>query len=60
MRESEARYRIVADYAYDWEYWVDAQGNFLYVSPSCERITGYSAEEFMADRDLMNTNYPSG
>ncbi len=54
LRESEARYRIVADYAYDWEYWVDAQGNFLYVSPSCERITGYSAEEFMADTDLMN------
>ncbi len=54
LRESDERYRTVADLAYDWEYWVDAQGNFLYVSPSCERITGYSAQEFLADPDLMN------
>ena len=54
LRESEERYRIVADFTYDWEYWVDSEGNFLYVSPSCERITGYSAEEFINDPDLMN------
>ncbi|MFH0957757.1 MAG: PAS domain S-box protein, partial [Pseudomonadota bacterium] len=42
------------DFNYDWEYWVDAEGNFLYVSPSCERITGYSAEEFISDPDLIN------
>ena len=54
LRESEERYRIVAQFTYDWEYWVDSAGNFLYVSPSCERITGYSADEFIADPDLMN------
>jgi two-component system cell cycle sensor histidine kinase/response regulator CckA len=54
LRENEERYRIVADFTYDWEYWVDSEGNFLYVSPSCERITGYSAEEFINDPDLMN------
>jgi PAS domain S-box-containing protein len=54
LRESEERYRIVAQFTYDWEYWVDSEGNFLYVAPSCERITGYSAEEFIADPDLMN------
>ncbi len=54
LRESEERYRIVAKFTYDWEYWVDSEGNFLYVAPSCERITGYSAEEFIADPDLMN------
>ena len=54
LRESETRYRIVADFTYDWEYWVDAEGNFLYVSPSCERITGYAAQEFLDDPDLMN------
>jgi PAS domain S-box-containing protein len=52
LRESEARYRIVADNTYDWEYWVDPQGRFLYVSPSCKRISGYSAEEFMKRADL--------
>ncbi len=54
LRESEARYRIVADYAYDWEYWVNPEGDFSYVSPSCERITGYTAQEFLDDPDLMN------
>ena len=54
LRESEERYRIVAQFTYDWEYWVDRDGNFLYVAPSCERITGYSADEFIADPDLMN------
>ncbi len=54
LRESEARYRIVADYAYDWEYWVNSEGDFSYVSPSCERITGYTAQEFLDDPDLMN------
>ena len=54
LRESEERYRTVADFTYGWEYWVDSEGNFLYVSPSCERITGYSAKEFIDDPDLMN------
>ncbi len=54
MRESEERHRIVADFTHDWEYWVDAEGNFLYVSPSCERVSGYSVQEFLDDPDLMN------
>ena len=52
LRESEARYRIVADNTYDWEYWADPQGRFLYVSPSCKRISGFSAEEYMKRADL--------
>ena len=54
LRQSELKFRTVADYNYDWEYWVDSEGNFLYVSPSCERITGYSTEEFINDPDLMD------
>ena len=54
LRESEERYRTVADFTYDWEYWVDPEGNFLYVSPSCERITGYSAQEFLDDPSLLD------
>ncbi len=40
LRESERRYRTVADFTYDWEYWLNPQGQFHYVSPSVERITG--------------------
>ena len=54
LRESEERYRLVAHFTYDWEYWVDNDNKFLYVSPSCERITGYSEKEFMEDSKLLD------
>ena len=43
LRASEQRFRAVADFCYDWEYWLAPDGRLLYVSPSCERITGYRA-----------------
>ena len=52
LRESEAKYRTVADFTYDWEYWID-HGRLLYVSPACERITGYRPDQFIADPDLL-------
>ncbi|HWQ08214.1 MAG TPA: PAS domain S-box protein, partial [Holophaga sp.] len=42
---SEERFRTVADHTYDWEYWHDAEGRFVYSSPSCERITGCPPED---------------
>jgi PAS domain S-box-containing protein len=53
LAESELRHRIVADSAYDWEYWEDADGKLQYMAPSCTRITGYSVDEFMADPSLL-------
>ena len=55
LEETQLSYRTVADFTYDWEYWIGPKRELLYVSPSCKRITGYSAEEFLADRpqDLL-------
>ena len=53
LSESEERYRTVANFTYDWEYWIGTDDRLLYVSPSCERITGYSAQEFVDDPGLM-------
>ena len=53
LQESEERYRTVADFTYDWEYWLAPDGHFIYISPSCERITGYSPEEFVNDPGLF-------
>jgi len=50
---AEERFRIVADFTYDWEYWVGSDGDYVYVSPSCERITGYRPEEFQKDPGLL-------
>jgi len=50
---SEERFRTFADSTYDWETWRAPDGKYLYVSPSCERITGYRSEEFVADPSLV-------
>lgn len=55
LRESDIKYRTIADNTYDWEIWLDPQGKFLYCSPSCERITGYRADEFIANSGLLRT-----
>ncbi|MDD2270627.1 MAG: ATP-binding protein [Desulfuromonadaceae bacterium] len=53
LKKSEEAYRTVADFTYDWEYWVSPDGSLRYISPSCERHTGYSREEFLKDSSLM-------
>ena len=58
LRKSEERFRTVADFTYDWEYWIGPDGNYLYVSPSCERITGYTANDFM-EQDSLCTYKPN-
>ncbi len=52
IRETELNFRIVADNTYDWEFWLDAQDRFVYCSPSCERITGHLAAEFLSKPGL--------
>ncbi len=49
----EEKFRTIADYTYDWEFWLSPHDSFIYTSPSCERITGYNAEAFYSDPGLM-------
>lgn len=53
LQQNEEKFRIIADFTCDWETWVVPDGQFIYASPSCERLTGYRAEEFMADSRLL-------
>jgi len=53
LQASEEKFRTVADFTYDWEYWINEKGAFNYISPSCERITGYSIEEFEENSALL-------
>jgi diguanylate cyclase (GGDEF)-like protein/PAS domain S-box-containing protein len=53
IRESEARYRIVADNTFDWEFWQAPNDRFIYTSPSCKRITGWDAIEFIKQPNLV-------
>jgi len=54
LREAELRYRTVADFTYAWEYWTKMDGTLLYVSPSCERISGYTPQQFMDTPSLYH------
>lgn len=53
LQESEERFRTVADFTYDWVYWYGPDRRFVYVSPSCERVTGYRPQEFYDDPNLL-------
>ncbi len=53
LKKSEEKFKTVADYAYNWEYWLSPEITLLYNSPSCEGLTGYSPEDFLADPKLF-------
>ncbi len=53
LRDSRERYRVLAEYSPDWEYWLGPDNRFRYVSPACAKLTGYSAEAFVDDPDLL-------
>ncbi len=54
LKISEAKHRMVADYAYDWEFWVAPNGQFVYSSPSCRRMTGYDPSDFLSRPELLD------
>ena len=53
LADSMEKYRIVADKTFDWEFWIGPDRQFIYCSPSCERITGHSPESFLSVPDLL-------
>lgn len=53
LLESEMNFRLLADYTYDWEYLLSPEGKYISNSPSCERICGYTHEEFEKDPELL-------
>lgn len=47
-KASEDQYRILADHTFHWEFWMGADGQQRYHSPSSEKVTGYTVEELVA------------
>lgn len=45
IRESENRYRLLAENIHDLVCLHDLDGTFLYLSPSCERVLGFTPAE---------------
>ncbi len=53
LRSQERFLQQMMDISVDWEYWRLDDGCFRYVSPSVERITGYSPGDFYRDPELL-------
>ncbi|MDM5176876.1 EAL domain-containing protein [Massilia sp. DJPM01] len=53
LQKSEEKYRILADYSPNWEYWLGPDGSYQYVSPACSTVSGYAPADFFTDPGLM-------
>lgn len=53
LREEKEKYQLISDFTHDWEFWISPKGEFKWVSPSCHDLTGFSADEFLGDADLL-------
>ncbi len=53
LKLREQQLRLAIDYSADWEFWVAPDGELIYSSPACERISGYTREEFKESHDLL-------
>ncbi|MDD4951713.1 MAG: PAS domain S-box protein [Desulfovibrionaceae bacterium] len=53
IARSEFKFRTVANFTRDLEFWLKPDRTFEYISPACLRITGRRAEEFLDDPGLF-------
>ncbi|UMZ73747.1 SpoIIE family protein phosphatase [Natranaerofaba carboxydovora] len=51
--DTSISYRVMLDQSYCIEFFVNKDSKLEYISPSCERITGISAEEFINNPNLL-------
>ncbi|MCI5222757.1 MAG: PAS domain S-box protein [Candidatus Electrothrix sp. AR4] len=49
LQKSELKFRTIADFSYDLDAWIRPDGSYAYISPSCERVTGYPQQCFLDD-----------
>ncbi|MCX6699697.1 MAG: PAS domain S-box protein [Methanomicrobiales archaeon] len=55
LRESEQKFRVIANHTVNWESWFGADGKYIWVSPSVTQFTGYSDAEILALPDFIST-----
>ncbi len=51
VRQFQERLRIISDYTYDWQSWLDIQDGMVWMNKAVERITGYTVQECMEMED---------
>ena len=48
LKKSEERFKAIANYAASWEAWFNNDGRLIWTNSYCEKITGYTAEEYLS------------
>jgi PAS domain S-box-containing protein len=51
VRQSEQRFRAIANHGRNWEDWIGPDGKLIWVSPAVERMSGYGLEDCLAMPD---------
>lgn len=47
------QYRLISENSSDWVYWINPDGSYHYNSPSCEKMTGYTVDDFNHQPNLL-------
>jgi len=58
LRESEERFKQVAENALEWIWDVDTNGTYTYTSPVVEKILGYTPEEIIGKKSFYDLFHP--
>ncbi len=59
LKDSELLFRTIADYSFDWIYLIGSDLSIKYMSPSVQKVTGYTKKDFEDDIKLfLNIIHP--
>ena len=53
MENNEKLFQLLMDHTHSWEYLIGKDAKMLYVAPSCEKYTGYTAQDFIEKENLL-------
>jgi PAS domain S-box-containing protein len=53
ITEEKEKYQMISDFTQDWEFWMDPKAAFIWISPSCNDLTGYTSDEFFKSPSLF-------
>jgi len=53
IKQEQEKFRLLLEYTVNWESFYHPQKGFLYISPSFEKITGYSCLEAYKDPNIL-------
>lgn len=54
LQQREMLYRTLTEFTNDLVFWRGVNGAFIYLSPNCKRLIGYTEEELQANPDILN------